>query len=81
VGSLWLMAGLLALLGGAGVRRLLRARTGRQPFQIDDEAIRQIQTRGYVELDNLGEELDLEEIRREEDEFWRSESWEDSEEY
>ena len=40
MGSLWLLLGLLVLLGGAGIRRLLRARTGRQPFLIDDEAVR-----------------------------------------
>ena len=39
MGSLWLLLGLLVLLGGAGIRRLLRARTGRQPFLIDDEAV------------------------------------------
>jgi hypothetical protein len=79
--SFWLVLAGLAVFGGAGVRRLLRARAGRQPFLLDDEAIRQIEGEGFLAVEEPGEPLDMGEIRDAEEDFWRSEAWEDPEEF
>lgn len=68
------------LLGGAGIRRLLRARTGRQPFLIDDEAVRTIEREGFLSLEDQ-EPLDPEEIARAEEEFWQREPWEEADDF
>ena len=78
--SLWLALALLAILGGAGVRRLLRARTGRQPFLIDDDLIRQIEETGMLET-GPDEPLDQAEIDAAERRFWEESSWDDPEEF
>jgi hypothetical protein len=78
--SLWLALALLVILGGSGVRRLLRARTGRQPFLIDDDQIRQIEETGMLET-GTDEPLDQDRIDEAERRFWRESSWDEPEEY
>jgi hypothetical protein len=80
MGSLWLLLGLLVLLGGGGIRRLLRARTGRQPFLIDDEAVRGIERDGFLAVEDP-EPLDPEGIARAEEEFWQREPWEEADDF
>ena len=78
--SLWLALALLAILGGAGVRRLLRARSGRQPFLIDDDEIRQIEETGMLEV-GPDEPLDQDEIDAAERRFWDESSWDEPEQW
>jgi len=57
-------------------RRYLAARATRT--RLSDDAIRDIETRGRVELD---EPLDLREVEQEERRFWEEETWDESEEW
>ena len=75
MGSLWLLLGLLVLLGGGGIRRLLRARTGRQPFLIDDEAVRGIERDGFLAVVDPAP-LDPVEFARAVEDFCLGEPWE-----
>ena len=79
--KLWLLLGALALVGGAGIR--LAARTGRRRPSgfLDDDAIRAIETHGVLHVEDPPDPLDLEEIQAAEEDFWKSEAWEDPEEY
>ncbi len=72
-----LLTGLLiALAGVAFTRRYLAARRGRTG--LSDDAIRQIEAHGRVDVD---EPLDLGEAAEEERRFWEEESWDESEEW
>ncbi len=75
---LWFFLG--ALLGYAFVsmRRKLKRSIEVPPPQIDEDDIRRIEEEGVLLTDDPAP-LDLEEIRREEDEFWR-ETWDEAEE-
>lgn len=69
----WLFVGGALLVAGAGLvarRRLVRLRRG-----LSDDAIREIESRGRLQMD---EPLDLAEAAEEEDRFW-SESWDEPE--
>ena len=75
---LWFFLG--ALLGYAfiSMRRKLKRSIEVPPPQIDEDDIRQIEEEGVLLTDDPAP-LDLEEIKREEDEFWR-ETWDEAEE-
>ncbi len=75
---LWFFLG--ALLGYAWIsmRRKLRRSIEVPPPRIDEDDIRRIEEEGVLLTDDPAP-LDLEEIRREEDEFWR-ETWDEAEE-
>ena len=69
----WLFVGGALLVAGAGLvarRRLVRLRRG-----LSDDAIREIESRGRLQMD---EPLDLAEAAEEEERFW-SESWDEPE--
>jgi hypothetical protein len=69
----WLFVGAAVLVAGAGLvarRRLARLRAG-----LSDEAIREIESGGRLQLDDP---LDLAEAAEEEERFW-SESWDEPE--
>ena len=72
--SFWILIGLLALAGGLLARRKIREAT-RSPGLTDD-MVRRIERRGRLDWEE--EELDLEEIREEEDEFW-AQTWDEPE--
>lgn len=69
-----LILALLAVAAGVLYRRRLKTRGA--PV-ITDDMIRQIEREGWVEVDSP---LDHEEIRKEEEQFWR-ESWDEPEEW
>jgi len=75
---LWFFLG--ALLGYAfiSMRRKLKRSIEVPPPQIDEDDIRRIEEEGVLLTDDPAP-LDLDEIRREEDEFWR-ETWDEAEE-
>ena len=75
---LWFFLG--ALLGYAfiSMRRKLKRSIEVPPPQIDEDDIRRIEEEGVLLTDDPAT-LDLEEIKREEDEFWR-ETWDEAEE-
>jgi hypothetical protein len=75
---LWFFLG--ALLGYAfiSMRRKLKRSIEVPPPQIDEDDIRRIEEEGVLLTDDPAP-LDLEEIKREEDEFWR-ETWDEAEE-
>lgn len=72
--SFWILIGLLALAAGLLARRKVRDAT--RSRGLTDDMVRRIETRGRLEWED--EELDLEEIRAEEDEFW-SRTWDEPE--
>lgn len=84
----WLFAGLAVLALAAGWvarRRIGRLIAPRGPGLSDDD-VRQIEETGVlVRTDDSplegDEPLDMEAIRKEEDRFWSSESWDKAEEY
>ena len=79
-GSLiWVTLGLLAVFGGAAVRRRLDASLGEADPSLDDEAIRRIEETGALTVDEEPP-LDLDEIEEEEERFW-SEQWDEPEEW
>lgn len=67
---------LLVLLAGLLARR--RVNRARDDRRLSDEMIRRIERVGRIEFE-ADEPLDLDEIRREEDEFW-SRTWDEPEE-
>lgn len=80
--SLWIALGVLAALGGLRYRqRLLRTRAARGTPRVDDDAVRQILTRGHLAAVDEDPPLDEEAARRAEDEFWAGEAWDEPEEY
>ena len=68
----WLTLGLLVLAGGALIKGRLYLAL-RQENSLMEDDIRDIIDRGTLEVDEE-QPLDLEEIEREEDEFWE-ETW------
>lgn len=78
----WLFGGLaaLVLVAGWAARRRIAHRTGRGGAGLSDDDIAQIEEDGLLVRED-DEPLDMDEIRREEERFWRSESWDEAEEY
>lgn len=78
----WLFAGLavLVLVAGAAARRRIVRKTGRGGAGLSDDEIAQIEEDGVLVRED-DEPLDMDEIRKEEERFWRSESWDEAEEY
>jgi len=68
--------GLVALAIYAGWRRrvALREKLRGEPFRLDDEAVRRIESAGTIETPEP-EPLDLREIEEEERRFWEDEDW------
>jgi hypothetical protein len=77
----WILLAVLLVVAALRYRRRLEARRARGPA-IDDDAIRRILEEGRIDASEAddGEPLDLDEIAREEEEFWE-ESWDEPEEY
>lgn len=71
MGLLWTALAVLVALGWAAHRQ--RRKT--EPRALSDDMARQIEARGWVEVD---EPLDLEEAREAEEEFWEEE-WDEPE--
>jgi len=72
--SMGLVFGILLVLGALRIRHRL---IGRRSTGLTDDMIREIETRGEVEME---EPLDRERIAREEERFWE-ETWDEPEEY
>lgn len=77
IGTLLFLA-MALLVVAAGLRALRRSRDAKRDDGLSDEAIRRIEREGTVRYEPP-EELDLEEIRREEDAFWER-TWDEPEE-
>jgi hypothetical protein len=67
--------GLIAVV--AAFAYLRRRWAARPKARVTDDVIRQIESRGEVEME---ESLDMEEIEAEERRFWDEETWDESEE-
>jgi hypothetical protein len=78
----WILFAVLVLIAALRFRRRMAARRARASGPIvDDDAIRRILEDGALDVDDEDDEpLDLDEIAREEAEFWE-ESWDEPEEY
>jgi hypothetical protein len=68
----------LAILAGLVYRRRLRAVSASDSTHLNDDMIRQIETSGWVEVD---EPLDLDTIRDEESRFLEEETWDEADEW
>lgn len=68
----------LAIVAGILYLRRLRALGARKRFRVDDDIVREIEESGRVEVD---EPLDMEDIRDEEERFWRDQPWEEPEQW
>lgn len=79
---IWILFGALAGLAGFRYRSRLRSqRRPGSPPTVDDEALRRILQEGTLPgREEEDEPLDLEEVSRAEEEFWRD-SWDEPEEY
>ncbi|MCH7933820.1 MAG: hypothetical protein IIC36_07460 [Gemmatimonadetes bacterium] len=75
---LWFFLGALVGYAFISMRRKLKRSIEVPPPQIDEDDIRRIEEEGVLLTDDPAP-LDLEEIKREEDEFWR-ETWDEAEE-
>ena len=77
----WILLAVLVAIAALRFRRRMAARRARASGPIvDDDAIRRILDEGALDIDDEDEEpLDLDEIAREEEEFW-NESWDEPEE-
>ncbi len=75
---LWFLLGALVAYAWISTRRRIKKSLEVPPPRIDDDDIRRIEEGGALFTDDP-EPLDLEEISREEDEFWR-ETWDEPEE-
>ena len=75
---LWFFFGVLFAYVWVAMRLRIRRSMEVPPPRIDDDDIRRIEEEGALLTDDP-EPLDLEQIRREEDEFW-NESWDEAEE-
>ncbi len=75
---LWFLLGALFAYAWISMRRRIRESIEVPPPRIDEEDIRRIEEEGTLLTDDP-EPLDLEQIDREEDEFWR-ETWDEPEE-
>lgn len=76
---IWGALGLLAVVGGAVVRRKLGASLEDAEPAVDDDAVRRILETGTLTLDQEPP-LDMEEIEEEEERFW-SETWDEPEDW
>ena len=74
----WLGLGLLAAVAWYSVRSRLRRSLRSQPVEVDDEAIAQILEEGVL-ASHEDDPLDLEHIRKEEENFW-DKTWDEAEE-
>lgn len=72
----WIVMAGLVLVAGIAYRRRIRREVGEAARSLSDDQIRQIEAIGTLERDE--DLLDLEEIERAEEEFWR-ETWEEPE--
>ncbi len=75
---LWFFLGALVAYAWISMRLKLKRSIEDPVPQVDEDAIRRIEEEGALFADRP-EPLDLEEISREEDEFWR-ETWDEPEE-
>ena len=75
---LWFFLGALVGYAWISMRRNLKRSLEVPPPRIDEDDIRRIEEEGVLFKDDP-EPLDLKQINREEDEFWR-ETWDDPEE-
>lgn len=76
--ELFAVLALLVAAAGLVIRTRMRRLRRRRPPELDEEMIRRIERVGRLETDEV-EPLDIEEIRRQESEFW-SETWDEPEE-
>ena len=74
----WVGLGLLAAVAWYSVRSRLRRSLRCQPVEVDDKAIAQILEEGVL-ASNEDDPLDLEHIRKEEENFWEK-TWDEAEE-
>jgi hypothetical protein len=70
---LFIAFALLVMVAGILYRRRLSALRDRDTTQLTDDMVRRIEERGWLEAE---EPLDWEEIREEEERFWK-ESWDE----
>ena len=75
---LWFLLGVLVAYAWISTRRRIKKSLEVPPPRIDEDDIRRIEEEGSLLTDDP-EPLDLEQIGREEDEFWR-ETWDEPEE-
>ena len=75
---LWFFLGALVAYAWIAMRRKLRRSIQVPPPRIDQDDIRRIEEEGALLRDDP-EPLDLKQIKREEDEFWK-ETWDEAEE-
>ena len=75
---LWFFLGVLVAYAWLSMRRRIRKSIEVPPPRIDQDDIRRIEEKGSLLTDDP-EPLDLEQIGREEDEFW-NETWDEPEE-
>lgn len=75
---LWFLLGALVAYAWISTRRRIKKLIEVPPLRIDEDDIRRIEEEGVLFKDDP-EPLDLKQINREEDEFWR-ETWDDPEE-
>jgi len=74
----WFFSGALLAFAWVSMRRKIRRSIEVPPPRVDDEDIRRIEEEGSLLKDDP-EPLDLEQIGKEEDEFW-NETWDEAEE-
>lgn len=76
--ALWFVLGALVAFAWISMRRNLKRSIHVPPPRVDQDDIRRIEEEGTLRRDDP-EPLDLKQISREEDEFWR-EPWDEPEE-
>ena len=74
----WSLSGVLLAYAWISMRRKIRKGMAVPPPRIDEDDIRRIEEEGALHIDDP-EPLDLQQIAREEDEFWK-ETWDEAEE-
>ncbi len=74
----WFLSGALVGYAWISMRRRIRKSMEVPPPRIDEDDIRRIEQEGTLLTDDP-EPLDLKQIRREEDEFWK-ETWDEADE-
>ena len=74
----WFLSGALLAYAWISVRRNIKRGMAVPPPRIDEDDIRRIEEDGALHTDDP-EPLDLKQIAREEDEFWK-EPWDEAEE-
>ncbi len=76
---IWGVLAVLAVVGGAVVRRKLGASLESAHPALDDDAVRRIVDTGSLTVDE-DPPLDMDEIEEEEDRFW-SETWDEPDDF